>query len=399
MYHFSHIVDSLRTSEIRDLMGLATRADIISFAGGMPNDDLFPVKEIDEIFNHLPAEIKKTAFQYGPTPGYPPLLESLKLYLRKKGLPVDDNKLLITTGSLQAINILAKVFVDPNDVVITENPAFIGAISAFKSYMANILSVPMDKDGIIIEKLKSLLDDKTINPKFVYITPFFHNPAGVMYSMERRKQLIELLKDRNIPLIEDDAYGELYFEEDDKDNMIPVKAMAPKEMTVCYTGSFSKILGPGMRLGWMLVPPGIYEKCELCKQSMDACSPNFTQILANEFLSQGKLQDYVASLRVIYKERKNIMIQALNKYMPVHPEIHWDEPRGGFYIWISIPEKIDATEILKKSIEKGAVFVVGRTFDPHAKSNHHIRLSFSNTPEQNIAKGVQIIAEALKSFI
>ena len=154
MYSFSKIVNSLRTSEIRDLMSLATRADIISFAGGMPNDDLFPIKEIDEIYNNLPINIKKTAFQYGPTPGYPPLLESLKEYMRNKGLPVDDNKILITTGSLQAINILAKVFVDPEDIVITENPAFIGAISAFKSYLADIRSVPMDQDGIIINKLE-----------------------------------------------------------------------------------------------------------------------------------------------------------------------------------------------------------------------------------------------------
>ncbi len=399
MYSFSKIVNSLRTSEIRDLMSLATKAEIISFAGGMPNDDLFPVKEINDIFNHLPEHIKKTAFQYGPTPGYPPLLESVKEYMRKKGLPVDKNKILITTGSLQAINILAKIFIDPGDVVITENPAFIGAISAFKSYMADIQTVEMDSHGIIIDELRKKLSDKKIHPKFLYITPFFHNPAGTFYSVERRKELIALLQNFDIPLIEDDAYGELYFEKEDKGLMTPIKAMAPDDLTICYTSSFSKILGPGMRLGWMLVPPHIYEKCELVKQSMDACSPNFTQVLAHEFLSQGKMQEYVAGLRPIYKKRKNIMIDALKKYMPEHPAIKWVEPRGGFYIWISLPEYMDANDVLKESIAKGTVFVVGRTFDPTAKQNNHIRLSFSNTPEESIEKGVMIIANSIKKFI
>jgi len=399
MYQFSKIVNSLRTSEIRDLMGLATRADIISFAGGMPNDDLFPIKEINEIYNNLAGQVKKTAFQYGPTPGYPPLLESVKEYMRNKGLPVDDNKILITTGSLQAINILAKVFIDPGDVAIMENPSFIGGISAFKSYLADIRSVPMDQDGIIIEKLEELLNDKKINPKLVYVTPFFHNPAGIMYSTERRQQLINTLKGRNIPLIEDDAYGELYFDENDKTQLTPIKAVAPSDLTVCYTSSFSKILGPGMRLGWMLVPPQIYEKCELCKQSMDACSPNFTQVLANEFLVQGKIYPYIAELRKIYKERKDIMINVLNEYMPKHEDIKWVEPRGGFYIWISLPEYVDATDVLKKTIEGGAVFVVGKTFDPDAKKNNFIRLSFSNMPIEDIEKGVKIIANSLKPFI
>ena len=281
MIRFSQTVNSLRTSEIRDLMSLATRPDIISFAGGMPGNELFPVREISAIYNNLPLALKQTSFQYGPTSGYPPLLESLKEFLRKKRLPVDSNQLMITTGSLQAINILAKVFLDPEDIVITENPCFIGALSAFQSYRAVIKGVDLDEDGIDIASLKKMLTSlRATPPKFIYLTPNFHNPAGILYTEKRKREVAGLLQEAGLPLIEDDAYGDLYFDEEAKRRTVPFKALYENDLTICYTGSFSKILGPGFRLGWMLVPPEIFKKAELCKQSFDACSPNFTQVLA-----------------------------------------------------------------------------------------------------------------------
>ncbi len=217
MIRYSKSVSSLRTSEIRDLMGLATQPDIISFAGGMPGNELFPVDEIDEIYHSLPLDIKRTAFQYGPTSGYPPLLESLKEYLKKKGMPVEKNQLMITTGSLQAINILAKVFIDPQDTVITENPCFIGGISAFKSYQAIIKGIDLDEEGINIHFLKNFLDQtKSISPKFIYLTLNFHNPAGTLYTERRKKELVPLLQEHDLLLVEDDAYGELFFDEEAK---------------------------------------------------------------------------------------------------------------------------------------------------------------------------------------
>jgi DNA-binding transcriptional MocR family regulator len=398
MIKFSKSVASLRRSEIRDLMGLAIRPDIISFAGGMPGNELFPVEEIDEIYNHLPLDVKQTAFQYGPTPGHPLLLESLNEYLRKKGLPVDTNKLMITTGSLQAINILGKVFLDPQDTVVTENPCFIGGISAFRSYQANLKGIDLDQDGINLNLLKEYLDrTKSVPPKFIYLTLNFHNPAGTLYTEQRKKDLVPILKQHDLLLIEDDAYGELYFDEEAKKRVVPMKVLYEKELTICYTGSFSKILGPGFRLGWMLVPQEIYLKAELCKQSIDACSPNFTQVLADEFLRSGMMEKYIARMRIIYKRRKDTMAAAIRKYFP--SEITWNEPRGGFYIWLKLPPQVDIMDVLKRSIEQGAVFVIGKTFDPEGQDNSHLRLAYSHTPEEKIEKGIQILGGCLKEAL
>jgi 2-aminoadipate transaminase len=398
MIQFSKSVSSLRTSEIRDLMSLATRPDIISFAGGMPGDELFPVEEIDQIYNNLPLIVKQTAFQYGPTSGFPPLLESLKEFLRKKGLPVENNKLMITTGSLQAINILGKLFIDPGDLVITENPCFIGAISAFKSYQAELKGIDLKDEGIDIQLLKDFLTrHKLIPPKFIYLTPNFHNPAGTLYTQKRKIELVGLLKENNMLLLEDDAYGDLYFDEEAHKRAVPIKAEYEDELTICYTGSLSKILGPGFRLGWMLVPQEIYQKAELVKQSIDACSPNFTQVLADEFLRSGQIDKYIQKMRSIYKRRRDTMASAIHKYLP--EEITWIEPRGGFYIWLKLPSRVDVMAVLKESIEKGAVFVVGKTFDPEGIDNSHFRLSYSHTPEDKIEKGIQIIGGALKNAI
>lgn len=395
MPSFSKCVQEMRTSEIRDLMSLATRPEIISFAGGMPNNDLFPVQEIDDIYNNLSDREKKIGFQYGPTSGYPPLIESVKEYLRTKNLPVDTNELMITAGSLQAINIVAKLYVNPGETVVTENPCFIGGTSAFKSYQADIASVEMDENGMIMEQLKSRFADKTKIPRLIYTSPYFHNPAGIVYSEKRKAELLSFLEDKDCVLIEDDPYNELYFDEESKKLTVSMKTIQPEPVPICYIGSFSKILGPGMRLGWLLAQPEIIAKAQLAKQSIDACSSTFTQVLADQFLRQGKLKSYVEKLRVIYARRMKIMNDALKKNMP--PEIKWVEPRGGFYIWVQLLEKIDALDIMKESASKGAIFVIGRTFDPHGIKNNCFRLAFSHTPEDQIDIGVKIIAEAVKS--
>ncbi|MBP1628128.1 MAG: putative transcriptional regulator, GntR family [Holophagaceae bacterium] len=398
MVHFSQNASMLRTSEIRDLMSLATRPDMISFAGGMPGNELFPVEEVDEIYNSLPLDLKRTAFQYGPTPGFPPLLGVLKDHLRAKGLPVDTNELLITTGSLQAINILAKVFIDPGDVVVTENPCFIGAISAFQSFQGHLHGIDMDADGVLLDDLKAFLDKlREKAPSFFYSTPNFHNPAGILYSEARKKGLIEILKKHQLPLIEDDAYGDLYFDEEAGRTVLPMKAVYDRELPICYTGSFSKIMGPGFRLGWMLAPREVYEKCELVKQSDDACSPTFTQVLAYEFVRSGRIHPYIAKVRGIYKRRKETMVAAIRRYFP--EEIQWIEPRGGFYMWCTCPPELDLMAVLRASIEKGAVFVIGKTFDPKGTDNSHFRLAYSHTPEDKLERGIQIIGEALKDAL
>lgn len=395
MPFFSQTVQHIRSSEIRDLMKLASRPDIISFAGGMPNNDLFPVAEVDEIMKQMNPEVKKLAFQYGPTPGYPPLLETLKIYLKSKGLPVDENRLMITTGSMQAINIMGMEFIDPGDLVLTETPSFIGGIAVFKSFQARIQGIPLQNDGIDLEKLAQILEKE--HPKMLYVIPNFHNPAGIIYSKEKRLKLLEMLDGKNIILLEDDAYNELYFNEVSKSLTQPIMAMNNKDVPIVYTGSFSKILGPGFRLGWMLAPPEIYEKAQIIKQSIDACSPTFTQVIANEFLQKGYLVSYLEKIRKEYAERKKIMQQALLKYMPA--EVTWHEPQGGFYYWLKLPLGVDAADIVRDSIKNGAVFVTGRTFDPAAQNKNHMRLAYSNMAKNQIDEGVKIIAQAVKQQI
>ncbi|MEA4983455.1 MAG: PLP-dependent aminotransferase family protein [Paludibacter sp.] len=394
MTRFSSSIDKLRSSEIRDLMSLANKPGMILFSGGMPDNNLFPLEAIDNIYKNLSEKEKQIAMQYGPTGGIPELLDSLKIFLKKKGLPVEENRIMITTGSLQAINILARAFIDPGDTIIVENPCFIGAISAFKSYQADIVSIPLTATGIDLGKLKTTLDNAPQLPKFVYLTPNFHNPAGTLYSLETKQALIELLSDRNIPLIEDDAYSDLYYYEEDKKHLKTIKEINPLGIDVCYTGSFSKILGPGLRLGWMLVPEHIYQKCELIKQAIDACSPSFTQMLAHKFLESGAVYTYLDEVRVEYKKRAEAMIAALQKHLPEN--ISFTAPRGGFYIWLHLPEKLDSTEILKRAIDKGVVFVSGKTFDPHGIINNTMRLSFCNTSAEKINEGIPLVAEAIK---
>ena len=394
---FSNSVKNLRSSEIRDLMSLANKPNMILFSGGMPDNDLFPLDEIDVIYNNLTPEEKKIAMQYGPTSGLPQLIESLSLFLENKGLPVSENKIIITTGSLQAINILAKAFIDPGDTIIVENPCFIGATSAFKSYQPIIKSVPLTENGIDVDQLERLLNELDQKPKFIYLTPNFHNPAGTLYTAETKQRLIELLDGTDIPIIEDDVYSDLYFYEEDKDDLKTIKEINPQGIDVCYTGSFSKIIGPGLRLGWMLVPEAIYDKCELIKQSFDACSPSFTQVIADKFLQSGKADKYIETVRVEYKKRAEAMIEALKDNLP--DEVTFTAPRGGFYIWLQLPENIDSTDILTKAIDKGVVFVSGKTFDPHGETNNYIRLSYCNTTVEKINKGVPLVVSAIKEAL
>lgn len=394
MARFSSSVASLRSSEIRDLMSLANKPNMILFSGGMPDNELFPLEEVDAIYMRLTAREKQIAMQYGPTPGIPQLLESLTEFLREKGLPVDDNKLLVTTGSLQAINILGHAFIDPGDTILVENPCFIGAISAFRSYQANIVSVPLTPEGIDLVALQQTLDTLSEKPKFLYLTPNFHNPAGTLYHRETKVKLIELLRNHDIPLIEDDAYSDLYFHEEDREHLQTIKSMNPEGVEVCYTGSFSKILGPGLRLGWMLVSDEIYRKCELIKQSIDACSPSFTQMLAHKFLETGVYRPYLHRIRPEYKRRAEVMTRLLRELLP--EGCTFTEPRGGFYIWILLPDGTDSTEILKRAIGKGVVFVSGKTFDPHGLRNDRIRLSFCNSPVEKIEEGIPLVVEAIR---
>jgi len=395
-FNFSKCVENLRSSEIRNMMSLAARPDIISFSGGMPGNYLFPVSEVEELYNQLPLSVKRVAFQYGPTGGYPPLLTSVGNYMSKKGINMDKNRLIITTGALQAIDIINKIFIDPGDSIIVEYPCFIGALASFMAHRANLIPIPIDDEGIDLEKLERAVNANP-KPKMVYLTPYFHNPAGIIYSKKRKEAVLEILKGKDIILLEDDCYGELYFNSEDAPLCVPMKTKDVESPQIIYVSSFSKIMGPGIRLGWLVGHPDIIAKAEIAKQSMDACSSTYTQVLANEFLASGKLYEYIEKMRIEYKRKAKTMVEALNKYMPT--EVTWVNPRGGFYIWLTLPEEVDASEVHKEAVNGGAVIISGKTFDPAGIRNNCIRLAYSNTPEETIPKGIEIVAKAIKKCL
>jgi len=400
-YKYSASALGMRPSEIRRIMKLAGDPSLISFAGGAPGMSLLPADIVDELYNGLTDQVKRIAMQYGATDGYRPLMDEIKKYLTAaKGISTDGQDLIVTTGAQQAINLVAKTFLDPGDVVLTEYPSFIGALAAFKSYGADTVGVDMDSDGIIINKLLetiSRLEKEGKKVKILYVTPYFHNPAGIIYSPERKRQLLDALSGKNIILLEDDAYGELYFDAGDKALTVPMKSMPSQDVTICYAGSFAKIFSPGMRLGWLLAPAEIADKCQLAKQSIDACSPVFTQVLACEFLSKNKMSGYLETLRPAYKRRAGIMLDSLKEHMPAG--VTWTTPKGGFYVWVTLPEYMNASDVFEASYKNGAAFVIGSAFDPAGKKNDCLRLAFSSTPEDKIAQGIKIVADAVKSFI
>jgi len=387
----------MHSEDIKLLMKQSSGEGLISFAGGMPNNDLFPVAEIDEIYNNLDDDIKKLCFQYGPTTGYPPLVRSLQNLMLRKGLPAKSDKILVTTGSLQAISIITQEFVNEGDIILAENPCFVGAISVFETYGAKIIGIPIDKEGIDIEALEKVIASLKSPPKFLYITPNFHNPAGILYTEQRRRALLKVLSGTDIILIEDDAYGDLFFDSKDQPLTKPLKSYKGYDVDIIYTGSFSKILGPGFRLGYMLSSPEIFEKAESIKQALDACTSNFMQILATEFIERGYLRPYLDFLRIEYRERKDILQRSLKKHMP--KGIKWVEPQGGFYMWLSLPDQVMATALFKDCLKQGLVFVTGRTFDPENVNDDHLRLSFSNMPKEDIEKGVILLSQVIRGHL
>lgn len=393
MIPFSNGARRLRSSEIRRLMKLAADPSIISFAGGMPAPELLPTEIVDELYGTLSTAEKQAALQYAPTAGYPPLLESLREYLRSRDLPLDGRGILVTTGAMQAINLLAAVTVDPGDTVLTESPSFIGALAAFKAHGAELTGVPLDNDGVELSALRRALRASP-PPKLAYLTTHFHNPAGILYSPRRKREVLEAFAGTDVCVLEDDPYGELYFDESRADAMRPIAADAGSDTHLCYAGSFSKIFGPGIRLGWLLGPTEIVDKCELVKQSQDACSASLSQVLAHAFLSRGMMRRYLPPLRAAYARRAGIMLRALDAYTP--GGMSWTRPEGGFYVWVTLEDGLDATAVFERALARGAAFVIGKAFDPGARRNSCFRLAFSHTGEERIDEGVRAICEAVR---
>jgi 2-aminoadipate transaminase len=392
---FSERALSFRPSEIRELLKLVDSPEIISLAGGMPDDRFFPIDRVIEASTFALREYGKKALQYGSTEGIKKLRVLLMDRMEKEGVKgIDLENVLISTASQQGLSLVAQVFVNPGDTVIVEEPSYLGAIQAFASMQAKFCTIPLDNDGmqmdILEDKLKEL-QKAHIRPKFVYTVPNFHNPAGVTMTLERRKKLIELAHTYDLLIVEDDPYGEIRFEGEPIPSLL---ALSGKDRVV-ELRTFSKISFPGLRLGWVVAREDIMNKIIVGKQAADLCSPALTQYISYEFVSRGWLDEYVAVVRREYPKKKNAMISALEQYFPAGAS--WTDPQGGLFVWVKVPESIDTAAMLREAISAKVAYVVGIAFYPHRNDNCHMRLNFSAVDPEHITEGVHRLGDLLKS--
>jgi 2-aminoadipate transaminase len=394
---FSERALGFRPSEIRELLKLVDSPEIISLAGGMPDDRFFPIDRVVEASTFALKEYGKKALQYGSTEGIKKLRVLLIDRMEKEGVrDLELDNVIISTASQQGLSLVAQVFVNPGDTVIVEEPSYLGGIQACASMQAKFCTVPLDGEGLqtdVLEERLKELQAAHIRPKFLYTIPNFHNPAGVTMSLERRKKLVELADQYNLLIVEDDPYGEIRFEGEPLPSLL---ALAGKERVVALR-TFSKISFPGMRLGWIVARDDIMNKIVVGKQAADLCSPALTQYISYEFISRGWLDDYVAVVRREYPKKKNAMIAALEKYFPANAS--WTNPQGGLFVWAKAPECIDTNAMFREAIEAKVAYVVGIAFYPNRNDNCHMRLNFSAVDPEHITEGIHRLGDLLKSKI
>lgn len=389
---YAERVMSIRPSVVRMLFAAASRPDIISFAGGMPHPLSFPLPEINEVAREVIEREGRSAFQYGPSEGYWELREFISQWIAQDGIKAHPEDILITDGAQQALDLLGKIFVDPGDPLIVEAPSYVGALNAFLSYQADIIGVPMDDDGLQVELLPRVLSEleaKKERPKFLYAIPNFQNPAGVTLSLERRKKLVEIARDRDILLVEDDAYGHLCFE---GERLPTLKSMNEE---IIHISTFSKIFSPGIRVGWLTAPRPIIEKMCPGKEAVNLCPSPFTQRLLLAYLKTNDIHQHVKKIISLYRERRDVMLSALEEFFP--EEARWTRPRGGLFIWATLPSYIDTTELLAEAISEAKVaFVPGQAFFAGGQGTESMRLNFSFPDKESIHEGIKRLAKVIK---
>jgi len=393
---FSQNAHSMKRSAIRELLKLTNKPGLISFAGGLPDPHVFPVEEIREITNEILTKEPQRSLQYGLTSGDPRLRKILAQRAAAEGMPLTEENVLITTASQQGLELISKIFIDPGDVVIVEMPSYLGGLNAFTTYRADLVTIPLDEDGmridILREKLKELSDTGRL-PKFIYTVPDFQNPAGVTLSAGRRKELLDLCYQYDLPLVEDTPYRELRFEGESPPDLLSMDDRG----YVVSLHTFSKILFPGMRLGWALASKDIIDKMELAKQSMDLCTPTFTQSIVLRYIERGLLEPQIQRIIEVYRRKRDIMLQALETHMPKAEGISWTHPEGGLFLWVTLPDEIDTEEMFAEAVENDVAYVLGKAFCANSGGEHSMRLNFSYPDEAEITVGVRRLAKAVKS--
>ncbi|MCD6168215.1 MAG: PLP-dependent aminotransferase family protein [Caldisericia bacterium] len=392
---YSERAKGMRASEIRELLKVAKQKGVISLAGGFPDPTLFPTEQIREVSDYVLKNYGKEALQYGVTEGLKQLRELLVEKMRKEGVNASLDNLIITTASQQGLDLVAKVFINPGDTVIVESPSYLGALQAFNAFQAKFVDVRINKDGIdtsLLEESIKKLRKEGIKPKFIYVVPNFHNPTGVTLSLERRKEIIEISERYQIPIIEDDPYGEVRFEGERVPSLISMDISH-----VIALRTFSKILSPGLRLGWIVGDPQAVRKIVIAKQAADLCSPSITQFIVYEFLKRGYLEPYLETVRREYKKKRDAMLQAMEKYFP--EEVKWTKPEGGLFVWVTCPEYINTEELFYEAIEEKVAFVIGAAFYAHRNIHNCMRLNFSLPSMEQIEEGIKRLGNLLKKKI
>ena len=393
MVQFAERMGGIRASDIRQLLAVASRPDIISFAGGLPAPELFPVQEIKAAYDAVLDEMGPTALQYGATDGWAPLREQISERMRvKNSVCVDPKDIILTAGSQQGLDFIGKLFLNPGDVVVLESPSYLGAINAFRQYQPNFVEVPTDENGMIMEELDRILAT-TENVKLIYIIPDFQNPSGRTWPLERRKQFMEIIGRYEIPAIEDNPYGDLRF----RGEFLPaLKSMDPKGLII-YFGTFSKILSPGMRIGWIAANETVVGKVNLIAQAAVLQTSTINAMAVSKYLELFDIDEHVAKILPVYKHRCELMIGTMKESFP--DCVKFTDPDGGLFTWCELPDYVNTRDIAPIALEKKVAFVPGDGFYPSGAVKNCMRLNYSNATDEKLVEGVHRLAEVIRGAL
>jgi 2-aminoadipate transaminase len=395
-YLFSNVSKRIVRSEIRELLKYSRKPGMISFGGGLPDTSLFPLDDISEITREVLEKKGYLALQYGPTSGEPEMLEALVDHMKAFGDNALMDQVCVISSSQQGLDLLSLLFLDADATIIMELPSYIGAVQAFRRSGADLQGVLMDDDGIDIEYLQNTLDRREKEgkkPRFIYTIPDFQNPSGITMSLERRKKLIKIAKEREIPIVEDSPYRELSF----TGEVLPSLWTIAGGKGVIMLKTFSKMLFPGMRMGWMVAEATLIDKIIMLKQSVDLCSPSFTQLILAAYIKQGKMGQTIEKAIECYKPKCAAMLKAMEKYMPEN--VSWSKPTGGMFFWVKLPETMDAKDVFMKAVQNNVAYVIGRPFHCDNSGGNTMRLNYSFPSIEQIEQGVKQLAETIKNAL
>jgi 2-aminoadipate transaminase len=394
---FARRTQQMRSSAMRDLMAITARPEVISLAGGLPDTSTFPPETFAALTDRIARRSCASALQYGPTEGFEATKERIVEVMAAEGMRADPDDMVVTTGGQQVIDLVTKILVDPGDVVICEAPTYPGAVPTFSSYEADVIQIEMDSDGMrvdLLEETLERLDHEQRRPKFIYTVPTFQNPAGVALSAPRRRRLVEIARERELLVLEDNPYGLLRYEGE----QLPTLYALDGGEYVIYLGTFSKILSPGLRLGWVTAPGPVLSKIKLGKQAADLCTSSLAQQFVDAYFEEGRWRHYVQDLCTIYRQRRDAMLDALAEFFP--REAVWTQPSGGLFIWATLPEFIDTGDLLAKALrEERVAFVPGSAAYVDGRGGSSMRLNFSGADVDGIVEGVRRIGKVVDEQI